>query len=79
MVDLSSNQIMKVEEDTFTGLTLSLLDLSENMMRRVPGPALRKLVSVDWLRLDSNPFLGLETGALQHISGTQQLQLRTNF
>ena len=41
VLDLSHNQIIKVEEDSLAGLQVDLLDFTSNLMRRLPGPALR--------------------------------------
>ena len=52
-LDLSHNQILRVEENSFTGLTLAVLQLSNNLLRRVPGEALRGLASVSRSSLSS--------------------------
>ena len=44
VLDLSYNQIIKLEEESLAGLRLNLLDFSANLMRRLPSQALRNRV-----------------------------------
>ena len=51
MLDLSHNQIIKVEEDSLAGLQVDLLDFTSNLMRRLPSSALRNRVELShWSR-----------------------------
>ena len=56
ILDLSWNNIMKIENETLVGMNLSLLNLNNNELREVPTTALTKLIKVIKLNLDGNLF-----------------------
>ncbi len=67
LLDLSRNQLMRVEAGALAGVNVTHLDLSDNALRRVPAAALARAAAVRTLLLDGNHFRSLDRGSLADV------------
>lgn len=71
VLDLSNNNIYRLEDSAFDGINISgQLNLAENDLRSVPSTALKRLGHVQHLVLDDNTFHVLGAGSLVSVAVT---------
>lgn len=73
---LSRNQLMRIHDRAFKGLTnLVELDLSDNMLTVIPTDTFQDYSSLMRLILNGNPIRELKTSAFKHLSFLTTLEL----
>lgn len=79
MLDLSSNDIVKISAGAFTELVnLEILSLSENNLQTLPKDLFLGLTNLKTLRLSFNRIFSIPLGLFDQLHSLEELDLRSN-
>ncbi|XP_052678741.1 leucine-rich repeat and fibronectin type-III domain-containing protein 2-like [Crassostrea angulata] len=80
MLDLSSNDIVKISPGAFTELVnLEILSLSENNLQTLPKDLFLGLTNLKTLRLSFNRIFSVPLGLFDHLHSLEELDLGSNI